>query len=165
MVHPVRCFETLVRLYYLRHGFEFYDSFLIYFLTLLGNAVVERAAATRDTVTVRALRSTIALCVKGVYNQRDNFYLAGVVAKVLRNKVDEEDLYLITRNGGLPDVNLDTEDISVDGIRAEWPIPIIGINEDRRRSMIDNLVHTEQGFTRGESTAQEGQEGQEGGSG
>ena len=158
MAHLMKCFETLVRLYYLRHSFDYYDSFLIYFLTLLGTAVVERAAAAKDQATMSALRSTIGLCVKGVYNQSENFYLATVVAKVLKNKVTEEDLYLLTRNGGLPEVNDDTEDIPAGNITAEWPIPIIGINEDRRRSMIDTLVHTEQGFSHGEST-------QEGGSG
>ncbi|KAH8891703.1 hypothetical protein GQ53DRAFT_720376 [Thozetella sp. PMI_491] len=146
MAHSMNCCETLVRLYYHRHSFEYYDSFLIYFLTMLGTAAIERAAEARDMSTVEALRSTIALCIKGIYNQGENFYLATIVGRVLKNKIRADDLELLLRHGDLPEVDSDGEDIEADSVRAEWPIPIITINEDRRMSMIDNLVQTVRGF-------------------
>ncbi len=70
------------------------------------------------------------------------------------NKVGDEDLQLLLARGDLPEVEEDKADIQADNIRAEWPIPIININEDRRTSMIDTLVHTEQGFKHSEDEEQ-----------
>ncbi|KAI1494523.1 hypothetical protein F5X96DRAFT_694901 [Biscogniauxia mediterranea] len=92
------CFETLVRLYYLRHGFGSYDATLVQFLPLLGfsslrDLTTESASGSShrhnknndddndssnssSSVRLEELRSTVVLCAKGLWEQGQNSFAA-----------------------------------------------------------------------------------------
>jgi hypothetical protein len=90
--------ESLLRIYYLRHGFEAYDSMLLVHLVHLANvtltriAMIERSPSLRETSgeDIETLRSTLILCLKGLHDQSKNFYLSGVVFDVMKNRLSAE---------------------------------------------------------------------------
>ncbi len=60
--------ETLIRLYFLRHGFESFDPFLVHPLNVLGFSALNRFNASPAASDVDAIRSTIVLAAKGMYD-------------------------------------------------------------------------------------------------
>src|SRR5687767_5591899 len=87
IVHDARVrLETLFRLYYLRHGFEFWNSLLLHFEVLLGYSAVE-TLLTGDSLTdeaADAARSTVALALKGLYEQGRHSHLGLTLYRLLR---------------------------------------------------------------------------------
>lgn len=65
LVHDSRVkLETVLRLYYLRHGFDCWDIFLVQFLAVLAYASLEKMASYADTARQRVEAvSTLAFCV------------------------------------------------------------------------------------------------------
>jgi hypothetical protein len=129
--------ETLVRPYYLRHGFESYDSFMMQFLILLGNSALEslqtsgaESDTTLGTSALDTLRSTLILCLKGLHDQGLNYYVAGDEFRVLRDRMGQEDRALLGKYVSLEDSNQEDRHSMALHVQAQWVIPIIKLNED-----------------------------------
>jgi len=92
-------FETLVRIYYIRHGFSFFDSFIGQPLTHLGFIVlnrlkrlVDRTANTTyvDPTDIQELQSTLLLAAKGLNDQGQNIILGLIILHVLTHLMDDD---------------------------------------------------------------------------
>ncbi|KAF2101250.1 hypothetical protein NA57DRAFT_53225 [Rhizodiscina lignyota] len=148
--------ETLIRLYYLRHSLDAFDPFMLSFLILLGNAASEALNRSEEIIsTPDDLRSTLILCVKGLHDQRKNYYLAEVVYRLLRDRMKPDDVALLqeaTNTGSAED----DPPLLKHYIRSQWPIPIIRVDEDPNLSKLDVLVNaytkTSQGVASDESS-------------
>ncbi|KAI5465269.1 hypothetical protein BGZ63DRAFT_436822 [Mariannaea sp. PMI_226] len=79
--------QTLVRLYYLRHGFEAMDLFIVIPLMLAGSDCIDAIGAKTPAKKLETLRSTLLLVAKGLYNQRRNHYLAEALYRVIRGRM------------------------------------------------------------------------------
>lgn len=133
--------ETLVRLYYLRHSFEYYDPFMMHFLLLIGYATLEELTADADSepVTRNSLRSILILCAKGLHDQGRNYYTAQVVFRLIRDKFQPEDREFLKRFTQSDDAE-DEKPLMALNIQSSWPIPFINVNQDPSLSMLENLV-------------------------
>lgn len=98
-------FETLLRLYYLRHGFAHSDTFLgkpliqLGFMSL-GKIQALSVAPHRNEELDKMIdqtRSTLLLAVSGLHEQGRNIYLAQVILGVLRGKMGEVEKELVSR--------------------------------------------------------------------
>ena len=89
------CFETLVRIYYLRHGFESYDTTLLQFLPMLAFSTLGelRNADSKelDPERRKSLISTLVLCAKGIWEQGRNYYGSEAVFHFLQGSLRPED--------------------------------------------------------------------------
>src|ERR1700760_3508757 len=71
-----RCLQTLIRLYYLRHGYEAMDLFIVIPLMLAASDCLDAINERTPAYKLESLRSTLLLVGKGLYHQRKNHYLA-----------------------------------------------------------------------------------------
>jgi hypothetical protein len=142
--------EALIRIYYLRHGFESYDSMLLVHLVHLGNVALTRITklerhqsyAGDDLDTIECLRSTLILCLKGLYDQSKNFYLSGVVLGVMKNRLSMENRNLVGQYITLRDPDADPEPADrAQAIISDYVIPVVNLNEDPEIGRLVNMVH------------------------
>jgi len=141
--------EVLLRIYYLRHGFDSYDSMLLVHLVHLGNVTLARLARRESnqsyTVnsqdTLESLRSTLILCLKGLYDQSKMFYLSGVVLGVMKNRLSDESREIVGQYITLTDSNADPEPTDRSHkITSDYVIPVVNLNEDPEAGRLANMV-------------------------
>ncbi|KAK4231734.1 hypothetical protein QBC38DRAFT_203026 [Podospora fimiseda] len=117
--------ETLVRLYYLRHGFESADSFLVHFLGNLG--FISRAAIEQesDASSLESHRSTEILLVKGMNELGRAYYVAKAVMRLQASFMSPEEVELVKRF-----VDVEAEKIVYgpleQALYSDWPVYEIG---------------------------------------
>lgn len=91
--------ETVIRLYFLRHSFEYYDGFLTLSLSSLANIVMERRRNSNsnswEPEASEHLKSTLVLCFKGLVEQAQCSYVSAVICKFLYEMQTPEDANLI----------------------------------------------------------------------
>ncbi|KAK4196408.1 hypothetical protein QBC40DRAFT_234412 [Triangularia verruculosa] len=87
-------FETLLRLYYLRHGYGCGDQFLVQPLNTLGfwslatlQSMLESDEHDFYNDRVKATQSTLLLAAKGLHEQSSSFYLDHVTLQLLRSRM------------------------------------------------------------------------------
>jgi hypothetical protein len=140
--HSLRCLETVVRIYYLRHSFEFPDTYLTYFLSILANVTIGQledfeALPGESGERIGALRSTLILCMKGLQNQGRHIHLASLVGRLLRERMQAEDIKLLRSF-----ITMDEDDadwaVGRGYIRSDYPVSIAKL--DHRAVTLDSLV-------------------------
>lgn len=92
-----RHLETLLRVYYLRHGYEHGNIFLSHCLAQLGFAALNRIAAlsatdedpTRAAPTsdLHSLRATLALVGKGLHEQGQSYFLNKAILRIFKARL------------------------------------------------------------------------------
>lgn len=97
-------FETLLRFYYLRHGFSYGDQFLVQPLNTLGfwslskvHAIVSQNHEIHEenNSELKATQSTPLLAAKGLYEQSASFYLDRLTLQLLRSKMRPQERNLL----------------------------------------------------------------------
>jgi len=100
-------FETLIRLHYLRHGFERCNSFSTQFLNILAFKALKTlqiARTTSDRISNADFddaRSTLILASKGLYDQGKNWYLCHAILNIIRDAMAPDELALVERFVGM----------------------------------------------------------------
>ncbi|RMZ71889.1 hypothetical protein GMOD_00009240 [Pyrenophora seminiperda CCB06] len=121
--------ESILRIYYLRHSFEVYDTMLIIFLTHLANTILfsieklEQGPSDVSTETSKSLLATLVLCFKGLHDQSKNAYIASLVLAVMKDRLSDDVRNAVGRHATHDDA--DSESESVDESSTEQAKPII----------------------------------------
>jgi hypothetical protein len=89
--------EILIRLYYLRHGFEANNAFMVQNLSLLAFTTMAAIQAGNYPGPLDALRSTIVLAAMGLRDQSHSHYLGQLVFNAVRGGMGTEEVALIDR--------------------------------------------------------------------
>ncbi|KAF4998720.1 hypothetical protein FGRMN_3046 [Fusarium graminum] len=116
--------ELVMRIYYLRHGSENYDSWLFMFLVKLGFASLqELGSALAKRADEEALRSTLILALTGIANQGKCYYMAEVVLRTICGQMAPHDLTILEQFITFKDIG----DSQVNAerfkfIQSSWPI-------------------------------------------
>ncbi|KIW00564.1 uncharacterized protein PV09_07918 [Verruconis gallopava] len=135
--------ETLLRLYYLRHGYEQYDPFAMHFLVLLANsalgAIQSTAESSLDLEAEESFRSTLVLCMKGIYDQSKNFYVAEVIYRLLQARLRAQDRSLIERYVSV-DFTARDDRIMSQELQAQWVVPTPARNGDPDGSRLEKMT-------------------------
>ena len=136
------CFETLIRIYYLRHGFETYDIMLIHFLPLLALTTLGnlKEQENDDEEVADALRSTVILCAKGLCEQGRNSFAFDAIFRLLRAEMREKDAQLTSEFCKLEEDG--RNGLVASQLRSELPITTFNILDSRAEYCIDALVKT-----------------------
>lgn len=138
-----KCLQTLVRLYYLRHGFDAMDLFIVIPLVLAGFKCIDAISDQTPQPELEDLRSTLVLVAKGLYSQRRNHYLAEALYRVVRGRMRPQEVTLLRDT-----VDLDDDDdektagrqAMVQTVRSHWPVSIVRRDEDVEEYVLKNLV-------------------------
>jgi hypothetical protein len=91
-------FETIIRLYYLRHGFEHADTYIIHGLTVLGFMSLRESQSFQSssdplqTTRHEDIRSSLILASMGLNYQEKNYYLAFILFHLIRNEMSIRDV-------------------------------------------------------------------------
>ena len=80
----VRGLQTLIRLYYIRHGFEAMDLFVVIPLIYVGFKCLESIDNDTPNNELKLMRYTLMIVVKELNYQRQNHYLSDALYRVVR---------------------------------------------------------------------------------
>ncbi|KAF5566611.1 cupin domain-containing protein [Fusarium napiforme] len=135
--------ETIMRLYYTRHNFEFYDPWIAFALTAIGNAVIADLAEGSDgDLQIKAgHRSTLILAAQGLSKQAQNYHVSRLLAIQLQKAMKPEDLQLVQTHTVASHVEDDEQALIAEHSDSLWPIPgLAAMNEDPERTRLKNLI-------------------------
>jgi hypothetical protein len=131
--------ETLLRLYYLRHGYESYDIFMISVLSFLGFIHIKalKGAEARD---VESRRSVVVLTAQGLRDQSRNCYVAGLVFRVMKGNMGVESQSLLKDIEDLPEEDKEEKLLVAEQVQSSWPIDVERIDIEPEKQRLGNLV-------------------------
>jgi hypothetical protein len=89
--------EILLRLHYLRHGFEANNAFMVQYLSLLAFSTYTTIQTAEHSTSLQTLRSTIVLAATGLRDQSHSHYLGQLVFNAVRSGMGAEEVELIDR--------------------------------------------------------------------
>ncbi|RBA17838.1 hypothetical protein FPRO05_10856 [Fusarium proliferatum] len=135
-----RNMQTLVRLYYLRHGFEAMDLFIVIPLMVMGYDSIDAIKEDTSTEEIEFLRSTLILIAQGLYYQRRNHYLAQALFRVIRGKMRPQEIGLLKSSMALDRYEADPEPEMAVAVRSHWPVSVVKKREDMESHILTNLV-------------------------
>jgi hypothetical protein len=145
VTNSTACLETILRLYYLRHGFGTYDLVLCQFLMLVGfNSLKDLSWADQATRDIKL--STVILCAKGFLDQSRHFYLAEVVFYMLRDAMDPGSARALKDFAEIEGEE-ERKERMARHVQSDWPINIVNVTEDPEDHRLGNLVRATEGLT------------------
>ncbi|KAM0241552.1 hypothetical protein ACHAP5_007508 [Fusarium lateritium] len=131
--------ETLLRLYYLRHGYESYDVFMVHLLSFIGFIYI-KAMKGAETTEVESRRSAVVLAAQGLRDQSRSSYLARLVFRVMKGNMGVEGGRLLKEIEDLQEEGEEEEMLSAEQIQSSWAIDIEWIDIEPENQRLGNLV-------------------------
>ncbi|KAK9426263.1 hypothetical protein SUNI508_02704 [Seiridium unicorne] len=119
--------ETLVRLYYLRHGFESYDPTMVLFVSLLAWSSLRdhrKMQAERNSPHIDAVLSTLVLCAKSLWDQGNNYFLSEVIFRLFKSCLPSKDEVRLLREVVEADEDASRIRLMIQEVRSTWPVGI-----------------------------------------
>jgi hypothetical protein len=132
--------QTLIQLYYLRHGFEAMDLFIVIPLILMSYEALDSINNSTAPDELEHLRSMLLLGAKGLYLQRRNHYLSEALYRVVRSRMGKEEIKLLKFAVDLDDGEPEAKKALVQSIRSQWPISVAKRKEEVDEHKLKNLV-------------------------
>ncbi|CAN9363047.1 unnamed protein product [Alternaria sp. RS040] len=144
--------KSILRIYYLRHSFESYDSTLTIFLVHLANLTLEpirqleQDPTSERKDTSEALISTLILCFNGLYEQSKGAYIAIVMLALMRKQLSAEIRNTVGRYVTIEELDSDTESIDetnyeyLQPVLSELVLPGTSLSEDPKTGRIKHLM-------------------------
>lgn len=128
--HSKMCFETVMRIYYLRHGYEIPDGHMAHnALQLAYIGLSQRQAplgATSSLNTARVspeeAKSTLILAAKGLADQGKNYFLPRALFQIIANEMSVGDKETLHRYSIVSDEDSDTLQSRHKFISSQYPI-------------------------------------------
>ncbi|KAM3479772.1 hypothetical protein MY5147_001545 [Beauveria neobassiana] len=145
LVYSRICFETIMRLYYLRNGYEGSDMILVHFLTVLsfmalggntGHSNPGAGAATSQEET----RSTLILTAKGLYEQGNNFFVSVTILHVLRIQMAAEDVDILGQYCAAVSDDPGQKKARALYSRAQYPLNIVKMTDTPENQRLENMI-------------------------
>ncbi|KAL2134955.1 hypothetical protein VTI74DRAFT_10276 [Chaetomium olivicolor] len=118
--------ETLLRLYYLRHGYEFPDSFLLHFLGFLNHITMKAIETSEGSSFLEFRRSTLLLITKGIHDQSRAHYVARAILRFQASMMRPEDVELLKQFVEIGEDHLIFGPLE-QVVYTDWPVYDIGI--------------------------------------
>jgi hypothetical protein len=133
--------HTLVRLYFLRHGFEAMDLFIAIPLMMIGYESLNLINDNTPADEIESIRATVILVAQGLYYQRRHYYLAQVLFRVIRGRMRQQDIGLLERSMALKlgDVDRDLE-LAV-AVRSQWPVTNVKKQKEIKPHVLSNIIN------------------------
>ncbi|KAM0250878.1 hypothetical protein ACHAQJ_008456 [Trichoderma viride] len=134
--------QTLVRLYYLRHGFDAMDLFIVVPLMFTGSDCINAINDQIPPTQLETLRSTLILIAQGLYSQRRNHYLGEVLFRVIRGRMRPREVALLKDTMNLDESEWEEKQELTQAVRSQWPVSVVKKKEDVDSHILTNLVES-----------------------
>jgi hypothetical protein len=136
-----RSYETLLRLYYLRHGFESADVYLAHGLNFLAKMAMARmkSAANPTDQELDEARSTLLLAAKGLNEQGKNYHLTYVVFRFLVKGMDPADVNIMQTFLSLRGDDGETNQLRMKPVYVQYPANDVRLGDNPDSQRICNL--------------------------
>uniref|UniRef100_A0A0D2XFK3 Uncharacterized protein n=1 Tax=Fusarium oxysporum (strain Fo5176) TaxID=660025 RepID=A0A0D2XFK3_FUSOF len=160
--HSKICLETLVRLYYLRHGFSGSDALLTNFLVLIAFQSITKLKAgipppsssssssdlsipgiTASPFTAQDLsdaRSALILAEKGLTEQGQCYFFSQAFFHVVLNSISPEDAQLVQHYTKVPSEGPDERRMRAEHVHSDFPIEIVTVTNGATSQSLDKLT-------------------------
>lgn len=122
--------QTLIRLYYLRHGFEAMDLFIVIPLMLTGYDCIDAITEETPEHELETLQSTLMLVAQGIYTQRQNHHLAKALYRVLQGRMRPQEYALLRDTVASEEDEAGGEIDKMQVVRSHWPVSVVKKRED-----------------------------------
>ena len=132
-------FETLLRIYYLRHSFDTTDLSFTGPLNFLGFMSVNKITADVEHHDLDATRSTLILALKGLCDQGNASYLPRITLRFLKDSMRPEEAELADQVAGLQDEDED-ELSKMRDVRGRWAPSVISVMDDPENGRLINVA-------------------------
>jgi len=132
--------ETLIRIYYLRHGFDETDVFICAPMTLIGFMCIKSISLGIPDAELEATRATLFLVARGLRSQGRSYYLAETLAQVVRGAMCPEEAALMRRLDSPEDNELEGKQTQMQAVHSVWPVSIASKSEDLEANRLTKLV-------------------------
>ncbi|KAJ4865698.1 fungal zn(2)-Cys(6) binuclear cluster domain-containing protein [Trichoderma breve] len=138
-------FETIVRLYYLRHGFENADAYMAHCLTVLAfMGVAQLAASTTPSLPAptspEEARSTLILAAKGLGEQGQNYYLPFTLFHIVQGQMGSDDLNALQSLTTACNEDVGTPQIRARHVQAQYPVNIVNMTDYPQNQRLGSLI-------------------------
>ncbi|KAJ8129557.1 hypothetical protein O1611_g4074 [Lasiodiplodia mahajangana] len=133
--------QTLVRLYYLRHGFDAMDLYIVIPLVHAGFECINAINNETPAAELEVLRSTLILVAQGLHSQRHNHYLAEALFRVIRGRMRSQEVSLLRKTTTFNDAELEKREAVIHNVRSHWPVGVVK-KEEMDDHILGNLVET-----------------------
>jgi hypothetical protein len=138
--------QTLLHMFYHRHGFEAYYIFLLQVFVQLGFDSIERlrspeAQQEHFPARMKATRATLILCAKGLRDQGHNFFLSELVFRILRDKMNPVDVKLLKDWAHIKDEDK-REKSMMEHVHGEYPVNVESITSDPSEHRLNRLLQS-----------------------
>lgn len=152
ITHSTVQLESVLRIYYLRHSFEVYDTMLVIFLAHLANTIlssIEKLEQDPNSVpseTSESLLSALILCFKGLHDQSKNAYIAGLMLAVMKERLSVDVRNAVGRHvlNDEPDGEPESlEELSMEHLLpmiSELVLPGTNLNDEPKKWRLANLA-------------------------
>lgn len=141
IVHEARIgLETLIRLFYLRHSYECFNSMFLMLTAFIWGLAIEDLSRDSSLLIPRdVLHSTVILAAKFMESQGRCYYLANLTSLVMKSKMSAEDVQLVHK------FTVNYKDVVEHSIIASqsqsvWPLPIKPIHEDHSDAIVSKVI-------------------------
>lgn len=135
--------ETLLRLYYLRHSYETYDTWVIHFLIVLGTDTLKTlysGSAQASQLSQEVLHSTLALVFSGLEQQGKRAQIAKMGALGLQKSLKPEELQMVGKYLSLEPVTEKEQTLIDESVRCMYPISIVSSDGRVETKQLGELV-------------------------
>lgn len=130
ITHSSMCFETIMRLYYLHHGYETPDGNLTHNLMILVYRSFAQAdaltsaptSAPADSVTPEEATSTLILAEIGLYEQSRNYFLPRALFEIVKTEMSGEERDVLNAHTPIQQLNSDTVESRHKWISSQYPV-------------------------------------------
>ncbi|KAK1955724.1 hypothetical protein LY78DRAFT_423597 [Colletotrichum sublineola] len=133
-------FETVARLYYVRHSFSTYAPVMLQFLSVLG---FEYAGAMESVQppfrSAEESRSSLLLALHGLSEQAQSSFLSNTVFHLLFDTLPTETASSANAHLTLRAAEVDSQ-TKADYVRAAFPVNMVSINADAEERRLNNLL-------------------------
>jgi hypothetical protein len=131
--------ETLFRIYYLRHGFDAMDAYLLHFLNTLGFMAMKELNESKGAFSVEDARCLLLMCALGLRDQGQYYHLVRTVFHLFRSRMSPEDIALLTHYVRSEDPEKDELHRPQDLI-SQYPLNITDISENPEEHRVTYLI-------------------------
>ncbi|KAL4725847.1 hypothetical protein ACLX1H_006521 [Fusarium chlamydosporum] len=135
--------ETVVRLYYARHNFEFYDPWMAFALTSIGNMIVADLAKeeNNDRRITSGYRSSLILAAQGLNKQGLNYHVSRLLTIQLQKVMEPNDLQLVQTHVTAECIGDDEQNLIEEHSYSLWPVPgVARLNQVPDKARLGNLI-------------------------
>jgi hypothetical protein len=131
--------ETLFRIYYLRHGFNTMDAYLLHFLVTLGFKCFEKLKDDKQTSSLNDTRCLLLMCALGLRDQGQYYYLVRTIFHLFKSRMNQEDVDLLKHYA--QDENPEKDELyRPQDLISQYPLDIVNISDNPEKHRVSYLV-------------------------